>query len=514
MAESQQVKHDHNDHIIRTKEQWEDRALANYAIPRGVLCIELTSKTETRLKIGEGDKFYRQLPYVGGSSGDLSNYYTKQEVDNIIANLNFMSVASTRVYDSKDQLPTVGNSLGDLRFVKGENVGDDPYEYLWNGTKWLQLGGIANIDLSKYVTREEIMPRVQRLENASHTHTNKSILDAITAAYTREEKIKLANLKNYDDTQIKQDVSTLKQQAHTHPNKEILDQTTAVYTREEKTKLSELENYDDFVGTDGRHPGTHGLVPAPTTMDQHKFLSGDGTWKSVSAGGIEPATTETLGGVIVGQGLSITNEGVLSTTGGEGSSEYVAGNGISIDQGSTESSDITELQWEQGSIDPINGEPDDFTMTVIRSPMIEVGLTNMLNVSAQDTSDNDMLWEAVFYDSNSEFISMTSTWQTLSDEVIRPDNAKYVIILLRKDAETEIDENDLKACEVSWPIEIGKYVITNTGVTHIGLNENGSILSVENGSTNTILEFSQDLDVTNGVVSIPDYHRLVLNVEN
>ena len=65
MAESQQVRHDHNDHIIRTKEQWEDRALANYAIPRGVLCIELTSKTETRLKIGEGDKFYRQLPYVG-----------------------------------------------------------------------------------------------------------------------------------------------------------------------------------------------------------------------------------------------------------------------------------------------------------------------------------------------------------------------------------------------------------------------------------------------------------------
>jgi hypothetical protein len=138
----------------------------------------------------------------------------------------------------------------------------------------------------------------------------------------------------------------------------------------------------------------------------------------------------------------------------------------------------------------------------------------MLNVSAQDTSDNDMRWKAAFCDSNSEFISMASTWQTLSDEVIRPDNAKYVIILLRKDAETEIDENALKACEISWPIEIGKYVITNTGVTHIGLDENGSIIGVENGSTNTILEFSQDLDVTNGVVSIPDYHRLILNVEN
>ncbi len=225
---------------------------------------------------------------------------------------------------------------------------------------------------------------------------------------------------------------------------------------------------------------------------------------------VTPATTTDIGGVKVGDGLSITSDGTLSANAGV---EYVAGDGISIDQGSTESSDITELQWEQGSINPVNGEPDDFTTTVIRSPMIEVGLTNMLNVSAQDTSDNDMRWEAAFYDSNSEFISMITTWQTLSDEVIRPDNTKYVVILLRKETETEIDENALKACEISWPIEIGKYVVTNTGVTHVGLTDNGSVIYVENGSTNTLLTFGQDLDVTNGVVSIPDYHRLVLNVE-
>lgn len=221
------------------------------------------------------------------------------------------------------------------------------------------------------------------------------------------------------------------------------------------------------------------------------------------------ASANDLGGIKVGSGLTVTSEGVLNAT----ETEYVAGDGISIDQGSTESSDITELQWEQGSINPVNGEPDDLTMTVIRSPMIEVGLTNMLNVSAQDTSNNDMRWEAAFYDSNSEFISMVTTWQTLSDEVVRPDSAKYVVILLRKETETEIDENALKACEISWPIEIGKYVVTNTGVTHVGLTDDGSVIYVENGSTNTLLTFGQDLDVTNGVVSIPDYHRLVLNVE-
>lgn len=662
MTDAQIAKHDHNDHIVRTKEQWDDRAIANYPIPRGVLCIELTSKTETRLKIGEGDKFYRQLPYIGGSSGDLSNYYTKQEIDNIIANLNFMSIASTRIYDSKSQLPLNGNKLGDLRFVQGENPTDDPFEYLWNGNKWIQIGGYADIDLSKYVTREEIMPRIQSLEMSSHTHSNKSILDQITASYTIEEKRKLAGLKNYDDTEIKQDISELQSSAHTHVNKSILDQTTAPFTREEKQKLAELENYtlpiasadtlggikvganlsidqDGVLSATGGGPGGGGgnLVDGVATtvssvsVDTNMFtdvqwdqgtitqngdmyrddrirtrdyypitIPSDGkitliahdtndvglTWNimlytadqqllldspwtpygselnlleyidtgklaryvlcypddnpispsnlkdailrmtntsidvNYSSGltvnqdnelEVSPATTTDIGGVKVGSGLSITSDGTLTANAGI---EYVAGDGISIDQGSTESTDITDLQWEQGSINPVNGEPDDFTMTVIRSPMIEVGLTNMLNVSAQDTSDNDMLWEAAFYDSNSEFISMVTTWQTLSDEVIRPDNAKYVIILLRKDAETEIDENALKACEISWPIEIGKYVITNTGVTHIGLDENGSIIGVENGSTNTILEFSQDLDVTNGVVSIPDYHRLILNVEN
>ena len=210
-----------------------------------------------------------------------------------------------------------------------------------------------------------------------------------------------------------------------------------------------------------------------------------------------------------GDGLTLDQNGALTVI--DAGQEYVAGDGISIDEGSS-TTDITSLAWEQGSINPANGIMDDFTTTAIRSPMIDVGLTSMLNVSAQATDNSDMLWKAAFYDSNSEFISMTTTWQTLSDGVTRPANATHVIIVLRKDAETEIDENTLLACEISWPIEIGKYVITNTGVTHAEL-ESSSIIVTENGETKTLMTFGQDLDVTNGVVSIPDYHRLVLNVE-
>ena len=304
-----------NDHIVRTSREWDDSAIANYPIPRGVLCVEITPKHHTRLKVGEGDKYYHQLPYIDGDA-ELSNYYTKQEVDNIITNLNYMSIASTTVYESRNALPKTGNRLGDLRFVKNPNQGlEDPIEYIWNGKRWVLVGGgWTEVDLSGYAKKSEVNPRLDRLEAQAHTHKNKTVLDNTTASYTLEEKSKLTTLHNYDDAPIQRRVSSLEEKAHTHVNKEILDDTTAAFTREEKTKLAELENYSDFVGTDGTGDGTHGLVPAPQSTDANKYLSSDGTWKSVAAGSIEPATADTLGGVKIGSGVNVTQDGTISVT--------------------------------------------------------------------------------------------------------------------------------------------------------------------------------------------------------
>lgn len=841
---SQNVQFDSFEHIIRTSAQWNEGAICNYAIPRGVLCIELFPDGITKLKVGEGNKFYRQLPYVGGDGGDLSNYYTKEQVDRIITNLKAVSIPSTNIYPNKEALPKTGNKLGEIRFVANPGS-QDPATYLWNDSRWIALGGIFDADLSEYVKKKEIMPIVNRLELAAHTHANKSVLDQTDASYTQAEKVKLRDLQNYDDSKIKSDIASLTAKAHTHNNIDVLNETNASYTTEEKQKLASLHDYTPFEGATAIRNGSEGLVPAPTSADRNKFLSGDGTWKSASAGSIEPATTETLGGIIVGDnlsidengvlsavlappyqlpiaaadtlggikvgdnltidsygvlsatdtiytlptadastlggikvganlsidangvlsthapyslpiasnntlggvkigsnlsidengvlsadaqqyvlptasqstlggikvgdGLSIDSNGVLSTTGGgggggdyiagdaitierEGSvvsitnlrffitgyrssdtytqmselefydisnnlitfssvaayqgnstsppaypvasdnvdklfdgntttkmccnrpgnglridmtlttpitasnlatyryctgndfpardpvswtlyassdngstwfeidskesesitttrnaftssypiiigrlsinvkygdglsldqngaltvtggggTEYVAGDGISIDEGDT-TNDITALAWEQGSISDTNGEDDDLTTTAIRSPFIETGLTQMVNVSAQDANSTDMVWKAAFYDSSHNFISMTSTWQTISGDDTRPMNAQYVRIVLRAANETVIDENDLSYCEISWPIEIGKYVITNTGVTHVEMN--GSNLQVvENGTTSEVLQFSNDFQVTSGEVTIPDYQNLVLHV--
>lgn len=523
-------------HIIKRSDQWNDRAVRTMIIPRGCLCVELTPDRETKIKVGEGDKTYEQLPYIGVTV-DISKYFTKEQVARLIRDtvediFNDLNKRNkyVRLIGSPvaryDLLPKTGNAEGDIRFVTISDSKDPTSiyaEYIWFNNRWELIGaGTSNADLSGYVTKEEfnrvvasvnrLNTEVNELQKLAHAHTNKTILDGTTATYTTEKDTKLAGIEEhannytlpnatrtqvggvkigegllidahaqlavdpefiekqeYDDTEIKERLDALEEDTHTHSNKAVLDLIEEPYTTAEKTKLESLENY---------------TLPA--------------------------ASSDTLGGVKVGDGLTIDADGVLSATGGEGQ-EYVAGDGISIDEGSS-ATDITSLAWEQGSINPDNGEPDDFTTTVIRSPIIEVGLTNMLNVSAQATDNSDMLWKAAFYDSNDRFISMTSSWKTLSDGVTRPANSTHVTIVLCKDAETEIDENTLLSCEISWPIEIGKYVITNTGVTHAEL-ESSSIIITENGETKTLLTFGQDLDVTNGVVSIPDYHRLVLNVD-
>ena len=46
----------------RTKEQWEQ---VTKVIPKGFVCVELGENT-TKIKVGNGNKTYSQLPYLSG----------------------------------------------------------------------------------------------------------------------------------------------------------------------------------------------------------------------------------------------------------------------------------------------------------------------------------------------------------------------------------------------------------------------------------------------------------------
>lgn len=69
--------------------------------------------------------------------------------------------------------------------------------------------------------------------------------------------------------------------------------------------------YSAFTGADGVSGGTSGLVPAPASSDNTKFLCGDGTWATATYS-LPVATTSTLGGVIIGDGLNVAGNGTVT----------------------------------------------------------------------------------------------------------------------------------------------------------------------------------------------------------
>ena len=228
---------DSHQHVVKTSAQWNERAIEYWIVPRGCLCVELTARGKTKLKVGEGNKNYYQLPYICNHE-DLSDYYTKEEIDNLFNNLNRMAIMSTDEYDSRSDLPRDGNKLGDVRFVKSQSpsIKIDPDLYVWNGTKWIFVGSPFD-DISQFVTRDEfnvVKDKVDEIYPKAHTHSNKPILDSIT----QEDREKFDSLHNYDDTEIRR---MIEEGTHTHPNKPVLDQIT----QQDLDKLDSLHNYDD-----------------------------------------------------------------------------------------------------------------------------------------------------------------------------------------------------------------------------------------------------------------------------
>lgn len=72
-----------------------------------------------------------------------TNYYTKTDIDGKVSGVfHFKDTA-----DSKEALPTTGNTAGDVY-----QVGDR--EYAWNGTEWVELGFV--VDLSSHATKAEL----------------------------------------------------------------------------------------------------------------------------------------------------------------------------------------------------------------------------------------------------------------------------------------------------------------------------------------------------------------------
>lgn len=242
------AKLSNNEHIVRTTQQWEAAAVKYKIIPNGCLCVEFTIDGKTKIKIGDGHKYYEQLPYAGGYI-DIKEII--EIIEEYIDSKEFFEIQEP-IIPSVDNLPLTGNDIGDVRFVINPNpTGEhDLYiPFVWFDDKWNIVGG-GNVDLSNYPTKQEMN-------------------EAIGVVDARVDD--LSETVNTFDGRI----TVVESKAHTHTNKPILDNTTASFTIGDKTKLDGIEDHANYY-----------VLPK--------------------------ATSDILGGIKIGNYLNINSEGVLS----------------------------------------------------------------------------------------------------------------------------------------------------------------------------------------------------------
>lgn len=104
------------------------------------------------------EMYLAKIAYQGGSGGDLSNYYSKSEVNELLdqkAAVNDTLRIIGRV-DTVAQLPTEGNKNGDVYIVGREGSSWIKTEYYWseaNG-KWDEIG--RDIDTSLFIKAADV----------------------------------------------------------------------------------------------------------------------------------------------------------------------------------------------------------------------------------------------------------------------------------------------------------------------------------------------------------------------
>ena len=190
----------------RTTAQW---GTVSRVIPKGFVCVELTTNGKCKMKCGDGVLTYADLPYVGGDldmteinnaiTTALANYYTKTETDTAISkaisNIGTLFRFKGRV-ETVNDLPASDNQQGDVYLVGAESASEFT-EYYWTGTFFDYMGKTTSVDLTDYYKKSDVD---NLLNNKVDKVEGKGLS---TEDFTTELKNRLNSLENYDDTALK-----------------------------------------------------------------------------------------------------------------------------------------------------------------------------------------------------------------------------------------------------------------------------------------------------------------------
>ena len=184
------------DNKEKSEEMFDYNKALNKPSINGVYLIG--NKTSEDLGLQPAGDYLTQVPEEYITETELGEYdsnikiYIKEQINNIE---HFRR-------EIVEALPLVGKSDILYMVLKEGSEGDIYNEYIWIDTKY-ELIGTTAADLSDYYKKNEIS---ELLNNKVDKVSGKQLS---TNDYTTEEKLKLAGLSNYDDTEIKNNISDI-----------------------------------------------------------------------------------------------------------------------------------------------------------------------------------------------------------------------------------------------------------------------------------------------------------------
>lgn len=237
----------------------------------------------------------------------IKDSYTKTEIDDkftsMAKGMNWKPSVATKV----DLEALTDNSKSDTRIVE-----DESKIYMYNGTSWEGIGSSANvpkatinndglmskedftklegIELDKYETKEDFNTKLGRLTSLN-TDNKDSVVSAIN-----EVKEGVNNTVKIDDTVV--DTNKV------YSSKKIND----TYVKKEENKSLVPDSEIEKIHT---HTNKNYLDKISENAEGKPLYNGN-----IIGDDLKPATKDTLGGIKVGDNLTINAEGVLSAKSG------------------------------------------------------------------------------------------------------------------------------------------------------------------------------------------------------
>ncbi len=179
--------------------------------------------------VGTEEEWLASLHGKDGITPDMSEYPKTSEVQTIVEQQIAPVAEESHTHDNKETLDSITPEL------------------------FGELDGLQQFEDSTKHDIQTLNEALDNLRQKAHTHQNAAVLDATTAPYTTEEQQKLAGISpetyatqdalNEQILLVREAIAPLEHASHNHTNKAVLDAITAIDTHLDENSSNPVANY-------------------------------------------------------------------------------------------------------------------------------------------------------------------------------------------------------------------------------------------------------------------------------